>query len=170
MKNLSVLALFFFVLTIALTAGPGDIIKQMASPSAWTTGMAFDGKTLWTVDRNTDKLYQIDAASGKVLASLTAPGYFCTGLAWDGRYLWVADMDFTNTSTESYSGKIYQLDVQSGRTLKVIMAPASDPQGLAWTAPICGWPTMEPTSCTRSVPMTGPPSTRSRRRRQIPGG
>ncbi|MCJ7526360.1 MAG: transglutaminase [Candidatus Aminicenantes bacterium] len=132
MKNLSMLALFFFILTIALSAGPGDVIKQMASPSSWTTGMAFDGKTLWTVDRNTDKLYQIDAASGKVLASLTAPGYFCTGLAWDGRHLWVADMDFTNTSTESYSGKIYQMDVQTGRTLKVIMAPASDPQGLAW--------------------------------------
>jgi transglutaminase-like putative cysteine protease len=107
-------------------------MKRLAAPSPGTTGMAFDGKAFWTVDRQTDKLYRIDPASGKVLATLAAPGYFCTGLAWDGRHLWVADMDFTNTATESYSGKIYQLDVRSGRTLKVIMAPGADPQGLAW--------------------------------------
>lgn len=132
MKNIAIFALSFFILSISLTAGPGDVIKKMAAPSPCATGMAFDGKTFWTADRKTDKLYQIDPASGKVLTTLAAPGYFCTGLAWDGRHLWVADMDFTNTSTESYCGKIYQMDVQTGHTLKVIMAPASDPQGLAW--------------------------------------
>jgi len=132
MKNISILALSLFILSISLSAGPGSVARQLASPSPCATGMAFDGKAFWTVDRQTDKLYRIDPASGEVLATLTAPGYFCTGLAWDGKYLWVADMDFTNTSSESYCGKIYQLDTQSGRTLKVIMAPASDPQGLAW--------------------------------------
>jgi sugar lactone lactonase YvrE len=132
MKNIFILALSFFILSISLIAGPGNVIKKLASPSPCTTGMAFDGKTFWTVDRDTDKLYQVDPASGKVLATLDAPGYFCTGLAWDGRHLWVADMDFTNTATESYSGKIYQMDVPTGHILKVIMAPASDPQGLAW--------------------------------------
>jgi len=132
MKKISILALAFFILSISLAAGPGNVVKQLASPSPGATGMAFDGKALWTADRKTDKLYRIDPASGRVLATLAAPGYFCTGLAWDGRHLWVADMDFTNTATESYCGKIYQVDVQTGHTLKVIMAPASDPQGLAW--------------------------------------
>lgn len=132
MKNIVAFTLSFFILSIALTAGPGDVLKKLTSPSAHATGMAFDGKTFWTVDRNSDKLYRIDPADGKVLTSFDAPGYFCTGLAWDGRNLWVADMDFTNTSTESYSGKIYQVDARTGHTLKVIMAPASDPQGLAW--------------------------------------
>ncbi|MCX6556780.1 MAG: transglutaminase [Candidatus Aminicenantes bacterium] len=132
MKKISILLLSFFFLSIALIAGPNETARQLASPSPCATGLAFDGKAFWTVDRRTDKLYRIDAASGEVLATLPAPGYFCTGLAWDGKHLWVSDMDFTNTATESYCGKIYQLDPQSGRTLKVIMAPASDPQGLAW--------------------------------------
>jgi len=82
MKNISIFALSFFILSISLTAGPGDVIKKMAAPSPCATGMAFDGKTFWTADRKTDKLYQIDPASGKVLTTLAAPGYFCTGLAW----------------------------------------------------------------------------------------
>ena len=132
MKNIFIPVLAFFIFSVPLTAGPGAVMKKMASPSPCATGMAFDGTAFWTADRKTDKLYRIDPASGKVLASLDAPGYFCTGLAWDGKHLWVADMDFTNTATESYCGKIYQLDVQTGHILKVIMAPASDPQGLAW--------------------------------------
>jgi DNA-binding beta-propeller fold protein YncE len=132
MKRIFILVLPFFIITFCLWAGPGDITKQIAAPSPCATGMAFDGEAFWTADRDTDKLYRIDPASGQVLASMDAPGYFCTGMAWDGRTLWVADMDFTNTSTESYSGKIYQMDVKTGRTLKVINAPASDPQGLAW--------------------------------------
>ncbi len=132
MKKQTILTIFIAVLPIFLPAGPGNVIRQIAAPSPCTTGLAFDGKVFWTVDRDTDKLYRVDPADGKVLATLDAPGYFCTALAWDGRHLWVADMDFTNTATESYSGKIYQMDVQTGHTLKVIMAPGADPQGLAW--------------------------------------
>ena len=112
--------------------GPGSVLKRFAAPSACGTGLAFDGKAFWTVDRDSDKLYRIDPADGRVLATFDAPGYFCTALAWDGKALWVADMDFTNTAAEAYSGKIYQVDANTGRTLKVIMAPGSDPQGLAW--------------------------------------
>jgi transglutaminase-like putative cysteine protease len=121
-----------FLLSISLAADPGEVTRRIAAPSPCTTGLAFDGRAFWTVDRDTDKLYRIDPADGRVLAEFEAPGYFCTALAWDGTSLWVADMDFTNTSTEDYSGKIYKLDPSTGRTLKVIMAPGSDPQGLAW--------------------------------------
>jgi sugar lactone lactonase YvrE len=132
MKKILFPALIFFIFSMSPAAGPGEVIRQLASPSPCATGMAFDGQAFWTADRRTDKLYRIDPASGKVLATLPAPGYFCTGLAWDGRHLWVADMDFTNTASESYCGKIYQVDVKTGHTLKVLMAPAPDPQGLAW--------------------------------------
>ncbi len=132
MKKLSFITLSVFILTISLFPGPGSVIKRIAAPSPCTTGLAYDGKAFWTVDRDTDKLFHIDPADGSVLATLDAPGYFCTALAWDGKALWVADMDFTNTSAEDYCGKIYQVDVKTGRTLKVIMAPGADPQGLAW--------------------------------------
>jgi len=120
------------VLPSSLLAGPGSVVRRLKAPSPCSTGLAFDGRAFWTVDRDTDKLYRLDPASGSVLATFEAPGYFCTALAWDGARLWVADMDFTNTSTEAYSGKIYQIDPADGRILKVLMAPASDPQGLAW--------------------------------------
>ena len=132
MKKLMFCAIITLIMTASLLAGPGSVAKRIPAPSGRTTGLAFDGKAFWTVDRDSDKLYRIDPADGRVLATFDAPGYFCTALAWDGKSLWVADMDFTNTSAEDYCGKIYQIDPASGRTLKVIMAPGSDPQGLAW--------------------------------------
>ncbi len=132
MKKPILFTAVIFLFAISLLAGPGSVIQRIASPSPCATGLAFDGKAFWTVDRDSDKLYRIDPVDGKVLADFAAPGYFCTALAWDGKNLWVADMDFTNTAAEAYSGKIYQIDAQTGRTLKVIMAPGADPQGLAW--------------------------------------
>ncbi|MCU0276882.1 MAG: transglutaminase [Acidobacteria bacterium] len=132
MKKTILITMTALLFTISLLAGPGSVAKRIPAPSDRTTGLAFDGKAFWTVDRDSDKLYRIDPADGRVLATFDAPGYFCTALAWDGQSLWVADMDFTNTSAEDYCGKIYQIDPASGRTLKVIMAPGSDPQGLAW--------------------------------------
>jgi len=132
MKKPILITATVFLFAITLSAGPGSVLKRLAAPSPFGTGLAFDGRAFWTVDRDSDKLYRVDPADGKVLAEIQAPGYFCTALAWDGKSLWVADMDFTNTAAEAYSGKIYQLDVNTGRTLKVIMAPGADPQGLAW--------------------------------------
>jgi sugar lactone lactonase YvrE len=132
MKKSCLTILISLLFAISLPAGPGAVLRTLALPSGFTTGLAFDGKAFWTVDRDSDTIYRIDPADGRVLAQLEAPGYFCTALAWDGQALWVADMDFTNTSAEDYCGKIYRVDPASGRTLKVIMAPAADPQGLAW--------------------------------------
>ncbi|HOW44852.1 MAG TPA: transglutaminase domain-containing protein [Candidatus Aminicenantes bacterium] len=132
MKKSCLTILISLLFSITLPAGPGAVTRRIPLPSGFTTGLAFDGEAFWTVDRDADKLFRIDAAGGRVLAQFDAPGYFCTALAWDGQALWVADMDFTNTSAEDYCGKIYRVDTASGRILKVIMAPASDPQGLAW--------------------------------------
>lgn len=132
MKKHCLTILVSLLFAISLPAGPGDVLRRLAAPSACVSGLAFDGEAIWTVDRDSDKLCRIDPSDGRVLATFDAPGYFCTALAWDGKSLWVADMDFTNTAAEDYCGKIYQLDPKTGRTLKVIMAPASDPQGLAW--------------------------------------
>jgi len=118
--------------TITVLAGPGEVLGKMPLPSPCTTGLAWDGSAFWTVDRDSDRLYRLDAAGGRVLASFDAPGYFCTALAWDGEALWVADMDFTNNSAEDSCGKIYRVDPGSGRILKMIMAPGPEPQGLAW--------------------------------------
>lgn len=130
-KTLDVLLILLMV-SAATAAEPGPGPRTIALPSRSATGLTFDGTAFWSVDRETDKVYRVDPDDGRVLTAFDAPGYFCTALAWDGSGLWVADMDFTNTSTESYSGKIYRIDPRDGRILKVIMAPGTDPQGLAW--------------------------------------
>ena len=114
------------------SANTGDIQKKIPAPSSCLTGLAFDGKNIWGVDRKSDKIYRIDPADGRITKEFTSPGYFCTGLAWDGNNLWVADIDFTSTTMEQYSGKIYQVDPGKGQTLKVIYSPGNGPQGLAW--------------------------------------
>ena len=119
MKKSCLTILISLLFSITLPAGPGAVTRRIPLPSGFTTGLAFDGEAFWTVDRDADKLFRIDAAGGRVLAQFDAPGYFCTALAWDGQALWVADMDFTNTSAEDYCGKIYRVDTASGRILKV---------------------------------------------------
>jgi len=127
--SLTIIIILFPILLFSVV---GDVVQTISTPSQHTTGLAFDGEYLWTVDRKTDMIYKLDASTGEVVKSFTAPGYFCTSLAWDGNYLWVSDMDFTNTSTESYSGKVYKIDPETGHTLHTIATPYSDPQGLAW--------------------------------------
>jgi len=132
MKERVIFIVLLFTL-ISLSFGEtGDVLKRLSAPYDCATGLAYDGKNIWIVDRKSDKIYKIDPDDGKVIKSFPSPGYFSTGLAWDGKHLWVSDMDFTNSATESYSGKIYEVCPESGRTLNVIMAPTSDPQGLAW--------------------------------------
>jgi sugar lactone lactonase YvrE len=113
-------------------ASTGDIEKKVPAPSSCLTGLAYDGKNIWGVDRKSDKIYRVDPSDGQVTQEFMSPGYFSTGLAWDGKYLWVADVDFTSTSYELYSGKVYQVDPETGKTIHFIMAPGKSPQGLAW--------------------------------------
>ncbi|HMA77032.1 MAG TPA: transglutaminase domain-containing protein [Candidatus Krumholzibacteriaceae bacterium] len=130
MKILRFLLILTFIPAGAI-AGIGDVESEMTLPSACVTGIAFDGENIWTADRKTDRIYCVNYESGEVTKSFSGPGYFMTGLAWDGEYLWVADMDFTNTSTEAYSGKIYKIDPETGKSLGVINTPTPDPHGLA---------------------------------------
>ncbi|MCK5078221.1 MAG: transglutaminase, partial [Calditrichia bacterium] len=132
MKNFILTILIIVIWSSSTIAMTGDVEKQIPAPGSCLTGLTFDGKHIWGVDRKSDKIYKIDPADGKIINSFTSPGYFPTGLAWDGEHLWVSDLDFTNTSTESYSGKIYQVCPKSGKTLSVIMSPGADPMGLAW--------------------------------------
>ncbi|MBD3178366.1 MAG: transglutaminase, partial [Candidatus Latescibacteria bacterium] len=128
------IGLFLAVLFIPVLAGAeiGEVEGGTPAPSGCVTGIAFDGEYVWAADRKSDRIYRIDHQSGTVAGSFEGPGYFMTGLAFDGEYLWVSDIDFTDTSTESYTGKIYRVDPASGMTVGVINPPSPDPAGLAF--------------------------------------
>ena len=59
----------------APAAGEGHRFgKPLTAPSAYATGLAFDGEALWMADRRDGKLYRLSPTDGKVLATLDAPG------------------------------------------------------------------------------------------------
>jgi hypothetical protein len=126
MKKISVFPVLTATL-IAIFAGtafavPGKIIESIQAPSTCPTGLAFDGKGFWLLDRKTDLVYNIDM-KGNILKKFETPGYMPSGLAWDGKFLWISDLE---------EGKIHKLDPKTGRSVKIIDSPSPRPIGLAW--------------------------------------
>lgn len=104
-------------------AAPGKIISGWASPGPAPTGLAYDGKFLWTADRITDSLYALDPATGQLVRSIPSPGFVTQGLAWDGSALWCIDGE---------EKRINRLDPATGVTIQTIEAPTPRPTGLCW--------------------------------------
>ncbi|APF20497.1 transglutaminase domain-containing protein [Caldithrix abyssi DSM 13497] len=114
------------ILLVALTVTwsyPGKMLKKIATPGKFCTGLTFDGKFLWVADYKADQIFKIDPESGKVVHQIPSPGFWPMGLAWDGKHLWNVD---------AKAKKIYKLDAQSGQILTALDAPSADPQGLTW--------------------------------------
>jgi DNA-binding beta-propeller fold protein YncE len=84
--------------------------------------MTFDGKYLWIVCSDGDKICQINE-SGNVLTELSSPQGNPRGLTWDGQALWL--------SVAWAQDGIYQIDI-AGNVLKKTPSPTHQPSGLAW--------------------------------------
>jgi transglutaminase-like putative cysteine protease/DNA-binding beta-propeller fold protein YncE len=107
---------------------PGEVVRTISCPSPCPTGIAAEGDRLWVVDRFTDKIYELDAASGKVRRELDAPCYQPTGLTVDDEgKLWVgSDMpDFGHD-------QLYRLDPDSEEVIAVVPSPVGFVRSLAW--------------------------------------
>lgn len=124
-----VLSLIFFINVYAHT---GEVIKSFNAPAKHITGLCFDGKNLWSADRETDKLYCIDPRSGKIIREIESPSYWPMGLTWDGNYLWNADARGVTDIYEDYNGMVFKIDPKDGTILKTLKAPSSSPIGLTW--------------------------------------
>jgi hypothetical protein len=64
------------------------------------TGIAWDGESLWVVDRDSARLDRFDIEEGQVTRSVLTPGYSPYGLAHVGRHTWVTDYG---------TGRLYRL-------------------------------------------------------------
>lgn len=69
----------------------GAVLGSIAAPAESVGGLAFDGLRLWLNGRDTDRVYELDAATGAVLRSFAAPADYAYGLAFDGQMLWLSD-------------------------------------------------------------------------------
>jgi len=119
-------ALFIFVifiLSLNLSAHPGEVLKSFPLPGKFCTGLTYDGNYLWVADYQADMIYKLDPSSGSILHQIPSPGFWPMGLAWDGKYLW---------NTDKKQKKIYKIDTRDGTILETIDTPGEDPEGLAW--------------------------------------
>ena len=117
------LSFAFLSAPIQAIAAPGDVVAKFPSPSRRPTGLVFDGKSLWTADRTSGLLYELNPADGKVIRTLTAPSPYIEGLAFAEGCLWAMDPE---------ARRIYRLNPTTGITENDFPVKLSDPQGLAF--------------------------------------
>src|SRR5512140_3691630 len=87
---------------LPVAAAPlGSVLGSFAAPGPCTTGLTWDGRSLWAADHRTDLLYELDPKTGAVRRKLASPGPRPAGLAWDGKRLW---------SLDPYDRTIYRVD------------------------------------------------------------
>lgn len=111
------------LMSAGLSAEIGDIINSNPAPGQFPTGLTSDGKYLYTVDRQTDTLYQLDKKSAEIISSMPAPGYNISDLAYGGQNIWCLDVE---------ENLIYLYDFENGISLRTLWCPAEKPRGLTF--------------------------------------
>ncbi|HOW29011.1 MAG TPA: hypothetical protein PK876_10990 [Elusimicrobiota bacterium] len=66
------------------------VVASVSSPGSAPSGLTWDGKTLWSCDSDTKKVYEHDNQLG-VKNSFECPAQVPVGLAWHKDTLWIAD-------------------------------------------------------------------------------
>ncbi len=130
-KVISLFVSLLFVFSTLIFGFTGEIVQSFDIPSAYPTGLTFDGKYLWLADRKADKIYAINKENGQVVSNIPSPAYWPMGLTWDGEALWNVDVKGGIPLAENYNGVIYRLSPKDGTILKTVQAPTKRPRGLA---------------------------------------
>ncbi len=131
MKISKSLLLLVIIFSLSAKAQTGKIIKSFKTQGNYPTGLCFDGKNLWQADRETDKIYCINAEDGTLIKEIETPAYWATGLAWDGKFLWNVDFRGRTDKAEDRDGMIFKIDPTNGNILKTLRAPSRSPHCLA---------------------------------------
>lgn len=90
-------------------------------------GVAWDGKYVWLVDRDTARLDRFDTELEEITRSILTPGFSPYGLAFDGSFFWVSD---------SGTGRLYRLARHTGTWNGVAAADSWSRRGFDITL---GW-------------------------------
>ena len=61
----------------------GAVLDSIASPGYFPSGLAWDGKLLWSTDPADAKIYATDVSSGKTVIAIDAPAAGPMGIAWE---------------------------------------------------------------------------------------
>jgi len=67
----------------------GAILEELAAPSRYPFGLAFDGQNLWLAD-GTDRIFEL-TPDGDILCEFSVPTDYPGGLAWGDDKLWLTE-------------------------------------------------------------------------------
>ena len=101
----------------------GQVSRELPSPCAYATGLAWDGKNLLVSDWKEAKAFKVDPANGEVLESIELPCSMPEDIVYADKYLFICD---------AIKPLIYKLDVSTGIVVKSYSAPGSASSALAW--------------------------------------
>lgn len=104
----------------------GHVLRQFPTATHHSSGITFDGETLWIASTFTPIALFRYALDGTEIGRLPTPGAGTSGahgLEWIDGNLWV---------TVPPSVTTYELDPVSGAILRQFPAPGNRPHGLAW--------------------------------------
>lgn len=110
-----------------ISPSDGSVLKRLSIDTDLSTGLTFDGTSLWVSDRTNQLLVQIDTLDGEILQQLQLNNDGATGLAWDGSNIW------HNNDDQSDSGDTtFHISSQSGDILDFFIPEGAQPGGLAF--------------------------------------
>ena len=117
------------IATLAWYAEAGRETIELPGGSSGPSGVAFDGRYVWTTNQNTNDVSRIDPASG-LGTNFAFNGSYPTAIAFDGTSIWATGF-FTNS--------VSRIDPASGvETLFTLPGGADRPFAIASTAPTSG--------------------------------
>jgi hypothetical protein len=92
---------------------------------SYSTGIAFDGRSLWVggnIVGGLELIYRVSLSGAVADSTLPASGYHPGGLAWADEYLWQVD---------SSARQISRIETEEGKLSRRLQPPAFYPTGLA---------------------------------------
>lgn len=95
----------------------GNVIKTAASPVTYPTGLAYDGTSLYAVDRGASKIYVIDPGSLTAAGGYTDPVYAYygpRGLSYIGDNKFLHIVSVFNTSGTLKDAYMYRMELGAG--------------------------------------------------------
>lgn len=109
----------------------GDEVRRIPFPPGVTqsTGVEYDGNSLWLGESNTFVIYELDPADGSVRNSFDTAvtagltGSYVWGIAFDGSALWLSPFG---------GAAVYRIDRSTGALISSIPAPNTTGRGVAW--------------------------------------
>lgn len=102
---------------------PGKITRTIPLAISSPLSLAYDGKSVYLLDKESTKIYKVDITTGRLSEYIVTPGTGPTSITTDGQYLYVLD---------SEDRAIYKIEISSRETVKRLEIDVESPLSIAY--------------------------------------